>query len=408
MKHPSSYLRMKIMGAIEFAEGNSIKEKIQKVSEMVFLDEEGNPRKFTWRTISTWYYRYKSQGITGVQSKKRKDIGKTRKITPEDLMSAIEQVLPLFRAKNNFNKSELYKACIEKGLIRRENLAPTTFYRIVRENELLKNKGINPKLREAWSKQYANQLWQADTMFGPFIKHHGQNIRTKLIAFIDDASRVVTHAEFFLNENVDTLIQAIKSALYKRGIPEQLYVDNGSIYTSKEIRLICARLGILLSHTPIRDGAAKGKIERFFRTVRMNFLCRNLSLDSIEKLNQQFTLWLEENYNAKEHSTIGMKPIDRFGLDLKRIRFLSPNPAHEEIFFCEENRKVKKDNTFNFKNKRFEAPANLRQKQIQIRFSRKYLKTVIVYFKDRRIGIARSVNFIFNSNAHRKTLKKEN
>ncbi len=74
----------------------------------------------------------------------------------------------------------------------------------------------------------------------------------------------------------------MRAALYKRGVPESLYVDNGSIYTCKEITQICARIGCLLCHAPIRDGAAKGKIERFFRTVRESFLTRALDLSSVD------------------------------------------------------------------------------------------------------------------------------
>jgi hypothetical protein len=131
-------------------------------------------------------------------------------------------------------------------------------------------------------------------------------------------------------------------------VPEQLLVDNGSIYCCQEITLICARVGCLLRHTAVRDAAAKGKIERFFRRVRDQFLVRKLDLSSLEELNRQFTLWVEQEYNATEHSTLGMKPIDRFGVDLSRIRFLSPSENADELFYAEATRTVKKDNTFSF------------------------------------------------------------
>ncbi|TWU18586.1 DDE-type integrase/transposase/recombinase [Allorhodopirellula heiligendammensis] len=175
--------------------------------------------------------------------------------------------------------------------------------------------------RRAFSMQYANQLWQADTMFGPHIVGR----QAKLIAFIDDASRVLCHGEFFFEENVDSMVKAIRCAFYKRGLPEQLYVDNGSIYCCQEITLIAARVGCILRHTAVRDAAAKGKIERFFRRVRDQFLIRNLDLSSIESLNKQFSAWVEGDYNSTVHSTLGMKPIDRFGVDLSRIRFLTPS-----------------------------------------------------------------------------------
>jgi len=110
----------------------------------------------------------------------------------------------------------------------------------------------------------------------------------------------------FFADNIANLITALQTAIYKRGIPEQLYVDNGSNYASVEVSNICTRIGTLLCHTPVRDGAAKGKIERFFRTVRARFLARELDLSSLEALNRQFTLWVEEDYNCRVHSTLGM------------------------------------------------------------------------------------------------------
>ncbi|TWU08354.1 DDE-type integrase/transposase/recombinase [Stieleria varia] len=83
---------------------------------------------------------------------------------------------------------------------------------------------------------------------------------------------MLCHGEFFFEENVDSMVRAIRSAFYKRGLPQQLLVDNGSIYCCQEITLICARVGCILRHTAVRDAAAKGKIERFFRRVRDQFL----------------------------------------------------------------------------------------------------------------------------------------
>ncbi len=397
MKHPSGYLRMRILGAIDYSNGNSIKERVQRVSDMIFADEDGYPRQFTWRTISTWYYRYKSTGITGINTKIRSDKGSTRKIKPEELLEAINEVLPFFREKK-YNKSDIYRKCIEKGILNKSQIAPTTFYRFIKEYELLKEDVSNNKKRLVFAMQYANQLWQADTMYGPHVKNNnGESKMTYLIAFIDDASRVICQGQFFLNENSDTMITTLKAAFYKRGIPEMLYVDNGSIYTCKEITLICARVGCILKHAPVRDGAAKGKIERFFRTVRMKFLSRNLDLSSLEKLNKQFTLWVEDEYNNITHSGIGLKPIDRFMFDSKRIKYFPPDQFNDELFYAEDTRKVKKDNTFSFNSKRFEAPADFRGKGITIRFDRNQANSrVVVYYKGQRIDEAKLLNLIAN------------
>lgn len=395
MKRVSSYLKMRVLGAIESAPGNTIVARIRHVSGQPFLDEDGRRFQFTWRTIQTWYSRYKKDGTTTVLAKPRCDKGKTRKMTPEEVLEAIEQVRSQFRGRHNV--TAFYRACIEKGVLRRERIAPNTFRRVVKAHELLQpDAEVVDKRRLAFAKAHANELWQADTMVGPYIQHGAGKVQAKLIAFLDDASRVVCHGEFFLTDTTESLVAAFKTALYKRGVCECLYVDNGSNYSSLEMSQICQRLGTILCHTPVRDGAAKGKIERFFRTVRESFLTRQLDLSRLDALNRAFTAWLEDDYHQREHSSLGMKPIDRFGLDLGRIRFLPPNEVNDELFFVEQDRTVLADNTFSLKNTRFEAPRDLRSRKVQIRFDRLHFDRAIVYFKGERMGEARPVDFIAN------------
>ena len=397
MKRVSPYLKMRVLGAIEYAPGNTNIAKIKHVSTMVFNDEECVPHQFTWRTIQTWYSRYKKDGITSTKLNTRSDKGCTRKVTPEECHEAIQKVLPSFKEDSTPTIAIVYKTCIEKGLLHREQVAPNTFRRIVNRHELLKpDSEVTAKRRLAFAKAHANEMWQADTMIGPYIKVGDKHVQAKLIAFIDDASRVCCHGEFFVSENTDSLIKAIKSALYKRGVPDSLFVDNGGIYTSKEISQICTRIGCLLCHAPVRDGAAKGKVERFFKTVRSNFLAKNLDLSSLAALNRAFNTWVEDGYNNREHSTLKMKPIDRFGLDLSRIRFLPPHQVNDELFFVEQDRKVLADNTFSLKNIRFEAPRDLRSRKIQVRFSRSQFERAIVYYKGDRMGEAFPVDFQAN------------
>lgn len=402
MKRPSIYVKMKVLGALDGAPGRTRDERVRSVAAMTFLDEEGNSYQFTWRTIQTWYYRYKNHGVTSMDASPRADKGKPRKTSPEEVLEAINQALPHFRQKykgstDKPTKTAIYRLCIEKGWLQADQIARNTFSRMLEKYEMLQDDPGDNKRRLAFSMQYANQLWQADTMFGPYIGGK----QTKLIAFIDDASRVLCHGEFFFDENADSMIRAIRSAFYKRGLPEQLLVDNGSIYCCQEITLICARVGCLLRHTAVRDAAAKGKIERFFRRVRDQFLIRKLDLSTIERLNRQFTDWVEQEYNAAIHSTLGMKPIDRFGVDLSRIRFLTPSQDADELFYAETTRTVKKDSTFSFRGSRYETPFDLRGKEIKLRYERHHQGAVIVYENERRIGQARLLDAVANGLARR-------
>ncbi len=402
MKNPSPYLKMRVLGAIDMAEGASLRARTKAAATLTFTDEDGHPRRFTWRTIETWLLRYKKHGTTALENTPRSDKTKTRKVTPEQLLEALRAVLPKAHGKTP-TRATLYRLCIEQGLLTRAQVAPNTFARLVKRFELLKSeRDAEGRHRQAFAKAHANQLWQADTLYGPHVSHGASTakVQTRLIAFVDDASRVCCHGEFFCHENVDTLVAALRSALYKRGVPEALYVDNGSIYSSKELIQVCARVGCLLLHTPVRDGASKGKVERFFRTVRDQFLSRTLDLSSLEALNRQFTQWVEEHYNAQLHSILGMSPLDRFALDRQRVRYFPPNQTNDELFFVEEDRTVRADNTFSFGGRRFEAPRHLPERVIQVRFERKRATgpaaRIIVYYKGERMGPARALDLVAN------------
>lgn len=397
MKRPTEYLKMRVLGAIEMADGKTQRERIKAVSQMRFTDEDGHARQFTWRTIETWLMRYNKHGVTALTPNPRKDIGALRKVSLEQVQEAVDQALVKFHTKTP-TKAAVYRACIEEGLLFRDRVAPNTFNRIVNAYEMFKPPSDqSPKRRLAFAKAHANDMWQADTMYGPYVENGSAHTPSRLIAFVDDASRVCIHGQFFFKEDVDSLIEALSAALYKRGVPQSLYVDNGSIYCSKEIVQICARVGCILTHAPVRDGAAKGKVERFFRRVRDQFLCRKLDLSSLESLNRAFNAWAEEDYNSTVHSVLGMTPLDRFALDRRRVRYLPPNEVNEELFFIEEDRVVAADNTFPFKRRRYETPRHLAGQKIQVRFERKRPhRKVVVYTHGERMGQARPLDPVAN------------
>lgn len=408
-KNPPVELRLRVLSAVDYAPGDSIQARIKHISTQTFMDQpSGISYQFTWRTISTWLYRFKKNGITSIDSKTRSDKHCYRKVQVNELAEAINEILPnLSHNKTGvIPKSVLYRQLMAKNFFQRSQLSQTSFYRMVRENKLLEGEN-RLKLRRSFAMQYANEMWQADTMYGPSIKQaDGSWKKTFLIAFIDDASRVITHGEFFYRDNTANMINAFRTALFKRGQPERLYFDNGSNYSSKEILQACIRLDIKLSHAPVRDGAAKGKIERFFRGFRDRFLTLHTDFSSLEDLNNKTQEWIENDYNNSHHSGIQMIPVDRFNLDHSRIKFLTDDEYTEEVFFVEEDRKVSKTNVFSINSQRFECPVDLRLKSIQIRFNRTQKDRFIVYFDGHRMGEATPLNQHFNANQRKSTLSE--
>ena len=150
MKQPSVYLKMRVLGAVDTVQGRTRHERVHQVATLTFLDEEGHPRQFTWRTIQTWYYRYKNYGITGMTNRARRDKGQARKVTPEELLEAINAARPHFHSKRT-NKRAIYRCCIEKGLLHPDRIAQTTFYRFIREYGLLAPHDDDHKQRRAFS-----------------------------------------------------------------------------------------------------------------------------------------------------------------------------------------------------------------------------------------------------------------
>ena len=405
---PPFEIRLRVLNAIDHAPGHTHRDRIKHVATRVFEDQlSGRCYQFTWRTISTWFYRYKANGVATLEKQDRTDKGKPRKVSVAQLAEAIHEVLPsLSRNKSGvIPKSVLYRQLLHRGLFSRSQLSPTSFYRLVNTHDLLKDEEKASKLRLSFAMQFANELWQADTLYGPSIKQSdGRWRKTFLIAFLDDASRVVCHAEFFYRDNTENMVTAFRHALYKRGKPQRLYFDNGSNYKSKEILQACIRLNIQLSHAPIRDGSAKGKIERFFRGFRDRFLTLHTQFESLEQLNQLTHQWIEDDYNAKHHSGIQMIPIERFNLDRSQVVYLTDDQFTAEVFFVEEDRKVSKTNVFSMFSQKFECPVDLRGKTIQVRYDRMRKDQLIVYFNEQRMGLAMPLDVHRNAKSVRSPL----
>ena len=139
-KNPPLELRLQILSAVDYAPGKSIRERIKNVAQRTFVDQQsGIEYQFTWRTISTWLYRFKKYGITSLDTKTRSDKNSYRKVQANELAEAINEVVPTLsnNKTGTIPKSTLYRLLIKRGFFQRSQLSPTSFYRMVRENNLL-------------------------------------------------------------------------------------------------------------------------------------------------------------------------------------------------------------------------------------------------------------------------------
>ena len=219
-----------------------------------------------------------------------------------------------------------------------------------------------------------------------------------LQATLDDASRLVPHAQFYPNQGLDSYLDCLRQAIACRGLPSRLYMDNGKIYRSPQLARIAAGIGILIVHTPPYQPEGRGKIERWFGSVRQQFLA---NLDpktplTLEQLNERLWHWIDTVYHRSEHSGLGTTPLARWQRDIERIRQLPPATDLRRLFFHRLRRLVRRDSTFLLKNHFFEAPAHLAGKQIEVRFDPLDLTELEIYWEGQPQGRARLVDPVVN------------
>lgn len=248
-----------------------------------------------------------------------------------------------------------------------------TINRLLKKHKLAGRNHISfhpEKERKRFAYDKVNVLWQADLSHGPYIPINGKMKKTFLIAYIDDCSRLVPYAQFFISEKFDGLREVTKEALIRRGKPTLIYADNGKIYRSETLQYACAQLGITLAHTMPYDAPAKGKIERLFKTIQTRFypLLKNDPVHSLEELNERFWQWLEEDYHRRPHASLdGKTPHEVFLSQLDHVTFLEDLSLLDSIFLKRAERKVKLDGTITLEKKLYEVPSQYIGQKIEIR-----------------------------------------
>jgi hypothetical protein len=256
----------------------------------------------------------------------------------------------------------------------------STVQRFVRSVELPKEDPTIERRRFVMSR--ANECWQTDELLGPSIIVDGRKRSTHLIAVLDDASRLVPHAEFFFAGNAQALETALKAAFLRRGLPGKIFCGNGKIFSTLHIRASLARLGVVASFARPYSPASKGKIERFFRTLR-DHLISNLPLEEIHPLdgvNERLHAYVFDVYNVRPHSGLeGQTPLERFMKDAASLR-RCPSPEELDIAFLRETaRKVSRDAVIQVEKVKFEVPQSLIGRTVRVGYNPQALLSALVF-----------------------------
>jgi len=352
-------------------------------------------RRYGASTIEDWYYHYRKDGLAGLADIPRKDKGQVRAISPEALGAFLE----LRRAQPGLHATTLLRQLQVQGVLDPRSVSMSTLYRAL-AREGLDRRSVRAGSAcaagptKAFEFSRANQLWMSDGMWGPAVAHEagGKPGRTHLLALLDDCSRLCAYGQYYPAERIECFLDLLKQALRSRGIPEKLYTDNGSLFTSEHLRTVCANLGIRLIHAKPYAAWSKGKIERFFRTVQNDFeqqLAFSPAKD-LADLNHRFWRWLETAYHQREHRALdGQSPHQRFA---ERSGGLRPVPADldlDAMFLLRAQRRVRNDATISIDGTLWEVPSAYRGWKLQVHYDPFQWTRVELYSEGRLIGQAR-------------------
>jgi hypothetical protein len=256
---------------------------------------------------------------------------------------------------------------------------------------------------KAFEAPLVNELWMVDFSPGPFLHLAGQKkvTATHLCAIIDDHSRVLPHAAYYLRADTRCFHCSFQEAIRRRGVPRKLYTDQGSPFINDHTRVICANLGIRLLHAKPYHAWSKGKIERFFHTVQQDFEATlrlpGQSPATLEELNARLADWIQTVYHVRRHEGIGMSPQERFARGSAQVRPLDPHLDLERLFYTEWLRLVRKDGTVRLHNELYEVDLALRGLEVRLRFDPWSLARVEVDYRGQSFGLARKVDRHLNS-----------
>lgn len=228
----------------------------------------------------------------------------------------------------------------------------------------------------------ANDRWTGDALHGPQVDGH----KTYLFAFIDDHSRALTGYRWGHSEDTVRLEAALRHGLGSRGVPRSIYVDNGSAFVAAPLLRACAVLGIRLVHSRPGRPEGRGKIERFFRTVRDQFLVEVATREGADlvEMNRLFAAWVETAYHRRTHSETKTTPLERF---VAGGPYVIPTPDQlHEAFLWSEHRSVTKTATVSLHANIFEVDAALVGRRVECVFDPFDLTTIEVRYQGRPMG----------------------
>jgi putative transposase len=347
-----------------------LRAALKQLAQQTYQDQKERSRRVAYKTLEQWYYKYRNRGFEALKPRPRSDRGLSRVLSRD-----LEQLIVEMKREDVGRSARLILRELElAGRIRHGEVSVSVVQR------LLRGRGLSgPPLelehaaRYRWEASMCGELWQADAMHGPMLMNPatGRIQRAIIFGLIDDRSRLIPYLEAGFGETEQRFLTVLYNAMARRGIVRRLLLDNHASFSGFDLRLLCARLSIHLVHSRPGDAPAKGKIERFWRTLRVQ-LVERLDLErvpNIDELNLRLWTYVESEYHNQPHSSLsGRTPLEVWQSDTDQIRWVDDHAQLEQAFYGEAERWVRNDSTIQWRGIFYEVPPYLRRQNVRLRY----------------------------------------
>ena len=368
--HPVALFRYSVLGPLisraDLPRGE-LKATLQELAARHYDIPGSRHSRLSEKTIEGWFYDWRRGGIEALTPKRRSDRGHS-KLDPE----VQEAILSAKRENPRRSIRGIRRLLEARGTVAKDELSRSAIHRLLKAHGISSMAGSpsEPEEHRTYVAECAGDIWYGDVMHGPRVPMGAQMRKAYLVSLMDDASRLIAHSAFCPGETALDIEAVLKQAVLKRGLPVKLVLDNGPAYRAKTLQGICARLGIHLVYCRPYAPEGKGKLERWHRTFRDQFLSEldTSRLRDLGDLNARLWAWLESVYHQTPHTGLeGRTPLERYQQDLPRIRTLGTLAARiDALFHHRVKRKVRKDGTVSYQGTSFEVPYELTGRWVRL------------------------------------------
>jgi putative transposase len=344
-----SLFRSEIIGALTRREldHGELQAELEALSKRRFRPPGGEAtRTYSIPTLERWYYRYRKSGLDALRPQPRSDRGRAIELTAEQR----KLLLDIRREHRSASVPVILRTLIAEGRLNKGAVSAATVRRLYVEHGLDRvpmRDGQSPKTRLRWQAEQPGALWHADVCHGPNLVVGEQRQSVRIHALLDDASRYIVALEAMHTERENDMLALLVRALRRHPAPDVLYLDNGSTYRGEVLRLGCERLGITLLHAAPYDPEARGKMERFWGTMRSQCLDFVGQRGSLHDVNVRLWAWLDQHYHVAPHAGLLGKTPGSVWSQAEASR--QPDPLDErrlrDALTVRARRRVRRDTT---------------------------------------------------------------